>query len=82
MFLPGKQHLRWSRLKNESAEDMYATVSDEVFPFLRTLGGDGSTYAGHMKDARFKIPTPALLSRVVDVLDGIDLDNRDTNGDL
>ena len=24
-----------------------------VFPFLRTLGGDGSTYAHHMKDARF-----------------------------
>ncbi|WP_425307674.1 N-6 DNA methylase [Ammonicoccus fulvus] len=61
---------------------MYATVADEVFPFLRELGGDGSTYAGHMKDARFTIPTAALLSRVVDMLDGIDLVDRDTNGDL
>ena len=26
-------------------------------PWLRSLGGDGSTYAHHMKDARFTIPT-------------------------
>ena len=32
---------------------MFEVVSDHVFPFLRTLGGDGSTYAHHMKDARF-----------------------------
>ena len=35
-----------------------------------------------MKDARFTIPTPALLSRVVDMLDDIPMDDRDTNGDL
>jgi peptidyl-tRNA hydrolase len=29
-----------------------------VFPFLRTLGGDESTCAHHMKDARFTIPAP------------------------
>lgn len=40
VFLPDQQHLRWSRLKNQSAEEMYATVSDEVFPSLRNLGGD------------------------------------------
>ena len=35
-----------------------------------------------MKDARFTIPTPALLSRVVDMLDDIPMADRDTNGDL
>jgi type I restriction enzyme M protein len=35
-----------------------------------------------MKDARFTIPTPALLSRVVDLLDDIPMNDRDTNGDL
>ncbi len=53
-----------------------------VFPFLRTLGGDGSTYAHPMKDARFTIPTPALLARVVDLLDNIPMEDRDTKGDL
>lgn len=35
-----------------------------------------------MRDARFTIPTPQLLSRVVDLLDDIPMDDRDTNGDL
>jgi type I restriction enzyme M protein len=82
VFLPGQAHLRWSRFKNDDPEVMHRLVADEVFPFLRGLGGDGSTYSQHMRDARFTIPTPQLLSRVVDMLDGIPLDNRDTNGDL
>lgn len=35
-----------------------------------------------MRDARFTIPTPALLAKVVDLLDEVPLDRRDTNGDL
>lgn len=53
-----------------------------MFPFLRTLGGDGSTYAKHMEGARFTIPTPALLSKVVDLLADVPMDDRDTKGDL
>ena len=86
VFLPGEAHLRWSRFRNESPEVMYTTVADGVFTFLRGLGqrvgGDGSTYSEHMKDARFTIPTPALLSKVVDMLDDIPMADRDTNGDL
>ncbi|KAA1430369.1 type I restriction-modification system subunit M N-terminal domain-containing protein, partial [Mycolicibacter arupensis] len=82
IFGPDQQQLRWSRLKDTAPEVMHQTVSDEVFPFLRTLGGDGSTYSAHMRDARFTIPTPALLSRVVDLLDDIPMADRDTNGDL
>jgi type I restriction enzyme M protein len=57
-------------------------VGEHVFPFLRTLGGDGSTYSHHMKDARFTIPTPALLAKVVDMLDHVPMEDRDTKGDL
>lgn len=53
-----------------------------MFPFLRTLGGDGSTYAQHMKDARFTIPTPALLAKVVDMIELVPMADRDTKGDL
>ena len=31
-------------------------VGEHVFPFLRTVGGDGSTYAQHMKDAPLHLP--------------------------
>ncbi|MFV0633986.1 type I restriction-modification system subunit M [Demequina sp.] len=81
VFLPGQAHLRWSQLKNASPEVMHKTVADEVFPQLRGLG-DGTTYSEHMKDARFTIPTPALLSKVVDMLDEVPMGDRDTNGDL
>src|SRR2546427_6215478 len=51
------EDLRWSRFKHFAPADMYAVLGEHVFPFLRTLGGDDSTYAHHMKDARFTIPT-------------------------
>ncbi|TXI49039.1 MAG: SAM-dependent DNA methyltransferase, partial [Mycobacterium sp.] len=81
-FSPDQQELRWSVFKNDEPGQMFDVVGQKVFPFLRTLGGDGSTYGEHMKDARFTIPTPQLLSRVVDMLDGIEMENRDTTGDL
>jgi hypothetical protein len=55
---------------------MFEVVDQHVFPFLRTLGGDGSTYAHHMKEARFTIPTPALLARVVDMIDAVPMEVR------
>jgi len=76
------EDLRWSRFKHFAPGDMYVVVGEHVFPFLRTLGGDESTYAHHMKDARFTIPSPALLAKVVDLLDAVPMEDRDTKGDL
>ncbi|MGL5853205.1 MAG: type I restriction-modification system subunit M [Phycicoccus sp.] len=81
VFGDGQAYLRWSRFKNSSPDVMHARVADDVFPFLRSLGGS-TTYSEHMKDARFTIPTPALLSKVVDMLDDVPMADRDTNGDL
>jgi type I restriction enzyme M protein len=74
--------LRWSRFKNFEAGEMFTVVSEHVFPYLRTLGGDGSTYAKHMGGARFTIPTANLLGKVVDLLELVPMDDRDTKGDL
>jgi type I restriction enzyme M protein len=73
---------RWKNFKQADSASMFTTVSEQVLPWLRALGGEESTYSTHMKDARFTIPTPALLSRVVDMLDEIPMTDRDTNGDL
>ena len=35
-----------------------------------------------MQDARFTIPTPALLAKVVDLIDKVPMDDRDTKGDI
>ena len=74
--------LRWSRFKGFEPRDMYAVVSDHVFPFLRELGTTGSSYSAHMQNARFTIPTPALLAKVVDALDAVPMNERDTKGDV
>ncbi|QWT22477.1 type I restriction-modification system subunit M [Bacillus sp. NP157] len=85
IFGPKQQNLRWSVFRQlGDPTTLYQTVSEKVFPFIKTLGGEGgnSTYSAHMKDARFTIPTPALLTKVVDMLDAISMDDRDTKGDL
>ncbi|WP_114201420.1 type I restriction-modification system subunit M [Janibacter anophelis] len=82
IFLPGQSHLRWQHLKNAGAAEAHQTMGQEVFPFLHGLGGEGSTYSEHMKDARYTIPTAGLLSKVIDLLDEIPMGKRDTNGDL
>lgn len=74
--------LRWSRFRNFAPAEMFTVVDENVFPFLRSMGGDGSTYSHHMKDARFTIPTASLLHKVVDLLDDVPMEDRDTKGDL
>jgi type I restriction enzyme M protein len=74
--------LRWSRFRHFAPTEMFTVVAEHVFPFLRTLGGDDSTYAHHMMDARFTIPTPSLLAKVVDLIADVPMEDRDTKGDL
>jgi type I restriction enzyme M protein len=89
IFPPGKdskkrsyEDLRWSRFKHFAPAEMFDVVAEHCFPFLRSAGGDDSTYAHHMKDARFTLPTPALLASVVDMLDKVPMNDRDTKGDI
>ena len=89
LFGPKQDHLRWSRFKETAPEQMFMTVKDDVFPFIKSLGRNGgteeegdSTYSHHMKDAIFMMPTPRVLANVVDQLDGIDMSDSDTKGDL
>ncbi|MDI1343655.1 MAG: N-6 DNA methylase, partial [Pseudolabrys sp.] len=65
-----------------AAQEMYEVIDQNVFPFIRNLGEAGSSFAANMKDARFTIPTPALLSKVVDLLEDIPMEDRDTKGDI
>lgn len=75
--------LRWSRFKElGEPASMFRLVGERVFPFLRELGGEESAYATHMRDARFTIPTPGLLTKVVELLDAVPMEDRDTKGDI
>ncbi len=73
--------LRWSRFKNLPATEMFDVVENYVFPFLQARAGE-STHAKHMGDARLAIATPALLQKAVDGLDAVEMQDRDTKGDV
>ena len=69
--IDGKQ-LKWSVFHDFPAAKMYSVVQEWVFPFIKTLHSDkNSAYSKYMDDAIFKLPTPLLLSKVVDSLDEI-----------
>ena len=62
------EDFRWTRFKHFTPTEMFTVMEEHVFPFLRTdlaqqLGGAGSTYAHHMKDARFTIPDCGAASQ-------------------
>jgi len=67
----GKQ-LKWSLFRDFPAGQMYSVVQELVFPFIKNLDSNkDSAYSKYMDDAIFKLPTPLLLSKVVDALDEI-----------
>jgi len=85
--VPGKQ-LKWSVFRDFPAGKMYSVMQEWVFPFIKDLHADKkSAYSKYMGDAIFKLPTPLLLSKVVDCLDDIysqmnQLQDTDIRGDV
>ena len=64
--------LKWSVFHDFPADRMYAVMQEWVFPFIKTLhSAKNSAYSKYMEDAIFKLPTPLVLSKVVDSLDEI-----------
>ncbi len=84
----GHDQYKWSVFRDLPAEKMYELMQTEIFPFIKNLhGGKESTYSKYMADAIFKIPTPQLLSKIVDALDNLYIDmakeiENDTKGDV
>ncbi len=69
--IDGRQ-LKWSVFHDFPAGRMYTVMQEWVFPFIKNLHSDkNSAYSKYMDDAIFKLPTPLLLSKVVDSMDEI-----------
>lgn len=84
MFTEKYQKYRWSQFKNlGDAQEIYDTVMNGVFPFIKNLHADGdSAYSKYMGDAIFKVPTPAMLTKLIDGIDSLELGDADSKGDL
>lgn len=69
--IEGKQ-LKWSIFRDYPANKQYEIMQEWVFPFIKDLHDDkDSAYSKYMSDAIFKLPTPLVLSKVIDSLDEI-----------
>lgn len=77
------ESLRWHVFKNTNSDEMFNTVREYVFPFIKTLNsGKESAYSRFMDSAIFLIPNARLLSKIVADIDGLDMNNRDAMGDV
>ena len=76
-------NLRWRVFKNMEAEQMYRVISKDVFIFIKNLNeGRKSAYSRFMANATFLIQSPRTLVKIVEGIDHLDMNNRDTMGDV
>jgi type I restriction enzyme M protein len=84
IYTEAQKKLRWSSFKDIEPESMHRMFTKEggVFDFMKNFGNKDSAFGKFMKGAVFMIPTPRLLSTVVDMISNIDMKDRDTKGDV
>jgi len=89
-YKPQHQAFRWHSFKHNDPETMFDLFTQPqasadgftVFTHMIQIGKAGGVFAKYMKGAAFMIPTPRLLDQVVQMIDSIQMDDRDTKGDL
>ncbi|MFV0231448.1 type I restriction-modification system subunit M [Empedobacter falsenii] len=82
--------LRWSFFKDKEPEEMMEIFTvkkpelDNItaFDFMKTIGADGGKFSQYMQGATFMINNAKLLDKVVQQIDKLPLDKKDTKGDL
>jgi len=87
-----KQTLRWSHFKQLEGGEMLVFIQNKVFPFLKSLGSEESSFAKHMSNAVFIIAKPSLLVEAINIIDNLfeeiskqqsgGQEFQDTQGDL
>ena len=66
-----KSELRWSIFKHKPAEEMLLHIQTKVFPFLKQLNSETSTFTKHMQNAVFIMPKASLLVSAINIVEDI-----------
>lgn len=88
IFTESQSALRWNVFKNKDPETMFNLFTKPqvdgltVFEHMKNLNGKAGIFTTYMKGATFMVPTPRLLDMVVQMIDKIQMEGRDTKGDL
>lgn len=84
LFTEAQKPLRWNQFKNEDPETMFGRFTNptvdgmSVFDHMKQVGDQNGVFAGFMSKATFIISTPRLLDQVVQLIDRVDMEDRDT----
>lgn len=88
IFTKEQSELRWNSFKNKEPQAMFDLFTKpivdnfSVFEHMKQVGDASGVFAKYMSGATFMIPTPRLLDQVVQLIDKIKMDDRDTKGDV
>ncbi|WP_031425530.1 class I SAM-dependent DNA methyltransferase [Flavimarina sp. Hel_I_48] len=90
IYTKKQKGLRWSQFKDKDPEvmfELFTRLQEElggitVFDFMKNVGKEGGIFSDYMKGATFMIPTAQVLDKVVQKIDKLPLDSRDTKGDI
>jgi len=90
IYTEAHKKFRWHHFKNLEPESLFSLFTQQqidsdnltTFEHMKQLGTEVGVFASFMKGATFMIPTPRLLDQVVQMIDKIQMDDRDTKGDL
>lgn len=88
VYTEAQKALRWSSFKNNDPQTMFDLFTKPtidgltVFEHMKQVGAKHGVFAKYMAGATFMIQTPKLLDQVVQMIDKIKMDDRDTKGDL
>ncbi len=76
--------LRWRYWTQLPADQALKHVKEKVFPFVKSLGGAGGSFAAQMENAEFKIQRASLLIEACKAIDEMKVSNQnqDVQGDL
>lgn len=75
--------LRWKNFTNSGPDNMFNMVRQNVFEFIKHIGtGEESAYSRYMKNAIFLIPNARTLTKIVEGVKALDMNNRDAMGDV
>ncbi|MGG6270159.1 N-6 DNA methylase [Leptolyngbya sp. AN03gr2] len=78
------QGVRWSEWVQLQAGEALKQVRERVFPWLREMGAEGTSFQEYMRNAEFKISKPNTLIEVCNLIDEMKIaeQNQDVQGDL
>ncbi len=88
IYSSAEKELRWSSFKHKDPQTLFDLFTKPqvngltVFEHMKEIGEGAGVFAQYMKGATFMIPTTRLLDQVVQMIDKIQMDDRDTKGDL